>query len=564
MKGLKRTVSLLLVIGMMLMGFSFGVKAEDGVVVKSYPELLEAVNEQKADRILISSKYKQKGRSEENIEIEAGRTVTLLPEKGDSVTMTARIDAIGEGNLVFENVNLVGPDGSIALWIGEGIHVTAGSVTGGKAKGNHGNTAVIIDGAHLTIDQAKGSDGTSGLGGDAIYAYGNGTVTVREAKGGTAKKGVGGAGVVAFAGAQVTVTGSSTGGDGLYGAGKGALVGLNGSIGGEGVLTDGTLLPSKKAVDPTNITNLALLQNAIRNGETEIQLSAKYKSGGVLDDSLYQFAMTEDTVKITGSQKGKKLKLDYSWQFYAGTWELDGIDFTSAVKEWEPCLMVSGDAKVTLKGNITVKNVDNTCVYAREKSKVSIKGNLEAPGNAVLASDNASVTLKGKVKIEGKEKAAVKSIGKSKIKATGNITVTGNGNALSCVGGKITLTGDIETKKNVNYPTVFINGGEVKITGTINNNSQAHAIYCKGGKASIEGDINSKATDREAVYMLEAAEEITIKGNLNTVSQAVDVNVGKFTLEGNIVVRCKGNVTFWSKGENAEVIITGTMDRFDP
>ena len=562
--GILRAAALLLAFAVLLFTGAASSRAEDAPVVKSYPELLDAVNNQKADRVLISAKYKQKGSEGTNIDL-GGRTVTLVPETGDSVTITARFDVYGEGNLVLEGVNLVGPQGSFALWVGGGAHVTLGSVTGGKAKGNHGNPAVILDGGMLTADLAAGSDGTAGLGGDGVYAFGKAEATVREARGGSAAKGVGGAGVVVFDGAKATVTGEAVGGDGLYAGGKGILVGLNGEAGGEGKVTDGRMLESKKPVDPSDIVNMALLQNAIRNGETDIRLSPKFKSGGGFDINMSQFAATAETVRISGSTDVKKRTvLDFEWSLVTGSWEISEADMVSSSKKWNPCIYAIGDAQIVVNGDMTVKNAGNGCIGASGNARVTVNGKCASAGEIAYANGHAAVELNGPLESRGKEQAALGTNGSAVIHAKGDIQVNGDGNAVAARGGSVIVEGNISAKKNKSYPALYVAGGEVTVIGSVTTDSQAQTIYCKGGRVTVQGDVTSAAKKNYTVRMLDDAEEVHILGDLNAASIAARVEAGTLKVDGNLTIRSKESWALYSTDGEGQVTVDGTADRVNP
>ncbi|MBQ8072204.1 MAG: hypothetical protein IJ231_00385 [Clostridia bacterium] len=85
---MKKLFLCLLACCLLAAGLTLGESASQGVVVKTHSELLFAVNEKKADRILISKDYRHNSKVPFNLEVEAGRTVTILPQKGDSLVMS--------------------------------------------------------------------------------------------------------------------------------------------------------------------------------------------------------------------------------------------------------------------------------------------------------------------------------------------------------------------------------------------------------------------------------------------------------------------------------------------
>ena len=56
--------------------------AADPVTVKSYKELVQAVNEDRATEIVISSKYKHGAKTHDYLYLRPGRTVTVRGEAG--------------------------------------------------------------------------------------------------------------------------------------------------------------------------------------------------------------------------------------------------------------------------------------------------------------------------------------------------------------------------------------------------------------------------------------------------------------------------------------------------
>ena len=541
-------------------GMAFGEGADPGVVVKSYAEMLAAVNEQKADRILISSKYNHKSREYNNLEVESGRTVVITSEDGEKINLKGRIDILGEGTVLFEKVNIKAPDGSTGLWIGGGAHVTIGSVTAGKGK-EYGCTAVIVDGSHLIIDKATGTDGAIGMGGDGIFAYGPSTVKVRKATGGSAKKGVGGAGVVAFAGAAAEVTGSAVGGDGLYGSGKGALIGLDGTLSGEGKVEDGERLSSGKPVDPTVITNRALLENALRNGETDILIQQKYKSAGDLDDSTFWFCASEEPIRIHGVEGAKRTKLDCQCRFRTGNWILEDLDVSLKGETSDPAVLVDGNAKVTLRGNVTGKGKQNGGVTAKRDSELSITGNLETNSWTVYASNNARVTVEGSVICHAKGGSALCTDENGTIVLTGDLTLTNDSNATYNDGGKIDVTGNIAAKKSSDYPTVWSSAGETNIIGSVTTEGKGKSVYNKGGEILIKGDVSCSADKKYAVELTENAGAVTIQGNLTARAIAARATGGKLLIDGNLIIRSKeGNWALYSTDGEGQIEVTGKAE----
>lgn len=541
---MKRVLSLLILLALLLscLGASFAEEAEISVVVKNYKEFLAAVNEKGATRVLISAKYKHGTTEGTNLK-PAGRTVLVVPENGESAVINGRVDVYGEGAVIFENVSIVGPAGDFGLWVGYGANVTAGSVTGGKAKKENGQAAVVVNRATLTIDSAVGSDGKGGFGGDGVYAYGSdASVQIREAVGGSAPKGFGGSGVVVFGGAKVTVTGSATGGNGLYTPGKGVLVGLNGTADGEGTLTDGTELDGKKTLDLEAVANRNMLENALRSGKTDILLTPGYKTGSDFHEGIYFFCAGADPVRIASANEKKPATMDGSLYFATGNWSLDNIKFTlNSGKKTLMCLRILGDANVTASGSVTTKG-NAIGIGVQENARIEFTGDCVSAGNGLYANGSGVIVMNGNVTVKSKTFFAVGTKDNATITLNGNVDVAGDSNALDANGGTITMTGTVHVKGSDQYPAVFAaGGGEISLTGPVNNDGKSACITCRGGNVTVNGDVTGKTSTRYPVFMEEDAGDVTINGTLYACGPAFKVLHGNLTVNGDVVIRTRKN-----------------------
>ena len=536
-----------------------------GVVVRNHAELLAAVNEQKADLIIISAKYKHKSTSTDNLVIEAGRSVTVRPEKEGTYTLKDRLDILGEGEILFDRVNIEAPAGSAGLWIGESVHVTIDSVTAGKGKGANGCTAVFMEGGNLTIGSAVATDGTTGLGGDGIYAYSGATMRVKDARGGTAKKGVGGAGVVLFDGATAVITGEARGGDGLYGEGQGVLVGLNSAADIQGTAADGALIPSKKPVDPEEITSRSLLENAIRRGRTEIQISQKFKGDDTLDSSHVQFTASEAPVVIRKDPAAEKNpSLGFRWSVVAGTWTVKDVDNQVNARSRESLLSVQGSAALSWTGNITGKGAAS-CVSVGERGELTFTGDLKSDLFCVYASGDSKVTINGNLTANGKEWYAAGTEDNAALTVNGSVTAAKDSNAVYIPGGTLEVSGLVSSEKNDGYPTVYVSGGEGILRGGIRSAGKAgQAIYCKGGNLTVEGDVDSASTKRVPVSLKKGAGTVTIHGDLIARREAARAEGGLLTIDGDLIIRSKDSWGLYSTDGEGQIILTGTDRREDP
>ena len=530
----------------------FVAAAEDAPVVKNYAQLLEAVNEQRATRVLISQKYKQGGNEGRNIIPRAGETITIASETGEPMKVTGRFDIMGEGTIVFENIAIEAHAGHPALWIGDGADVTVDSVTGGKAKGDHGLPGAIVSDSRLTVQTAAGSDGKGGLAGDGIYAYGSSTVEVGTAIGGNAPKGIGGSGVVAFAGAKVEVTQEARGGNGLYAAGKGALTGWNAEVNGNAA--DGELLEGDKKLNPEQITNRMLLELALRSGATEIRIDEKFKAGNDLDDEL-KFFTSAETIRLIGGAEGKNTLMDCGVFIHAGNWSLEGIDLITNAKSGTTPLSVSGTARVTMTGNITAKGKNERCVFLTGKGALQLTGNLFG---CVYAQNESTAEITGQTEISGRNSAGLVADGNAVIRQNGNITVKSDTNAISNDGGTIEITGDITGQKNRRYPLVFSDAGQTHITGTLTMNGKAETIYNRnGGDILVEGDVISNAPKMATITLKPQAGSVTVRGNVTARTTAVKAEGNTLTVEGNLTVQSKKQVELFTATGSGQVVVTG-------
>ena len=530
--------------------------AEDaGVVVKNYKQLVSAINEQHASRILISAKYKHGTNEIINLDL-AGRAVAILPENGESAAINGRVDILGPGSVVFENVSIAGPAGDAGLWAGDGADVTIGSVTGGKAKKENGGPGVILSDASLTIDSAVGGEGKSGFGGDGIYAFGDSTVLVREAIGGKAAKGFGGSGVVVFGGAKVTVTGSAAGGDGLYAAGKSVLVGLNSTADGDGTLTDGSVLEGKKSLDPETVTSRITLEHAFRSGRTEILLDSGFRAGAVLLDDLGIFCASEEPVRITNASAEKPATVDCPLFFRCGTWKLDDLRFSLKGSSWLSCLWVSGNADVTAAGSMVTRG--SACgIYASDNGKVEYTGDCTTEYYAVYARGNASIVMNGNITENGRKSFAAGCDPDASVTVNGDISVSNDSNALACFGGKLTVTGAVRTKKTREYPAVFIQDGEIILNGPVNCEGQSEAVFCKGGTVTITGDVTDMTVKKYPVFLTSSAGSVTINGSLTAAHTAVRAEGGSAVVNGDLIIVSRDNWALTSWDGTGSVTVTG-------
>ena len=308
---------------------------------------------------------------------------------------------------------------------------------------------MVEHGGVLHIGSAIGGSAKNGMGGDGIAANGENTkVFVGEAAGGNCDNGVGGAGIIAVGGANVSDTEKASGGDGAVSPGKAVLTDQTSLVDGSDSLTDGNLLESKKTPDPEKINSYALLQNALRNGKTEIVLDSSYKDGRSINNRSFCFTCGSEPVKISGAYDGKLQKIDGGLRLCGGNWELSGLDITSKIG---PGLNAFNQASVRFTGNLA-SATDRT---------------------TVMVSDNAMVEITGDISFKGKE-----------------------ANTVWVNSGTLTITGNVTGK---DYPAIYIVEGEVIVDGSVTyKNSKSYAVIIEKGDLWISGSI--KATHSQYCF----------------------------------------------------------------
>ncbi len=442
-----------LIMLLILICTSTGFSEENAVVVHNINELRDAINEQKANRILISKKFKygkaitikKENKIEEEIRSALdpeGRNIVIAAESEDGAVIDGTIQVSGSGTVVFDNVNIQAQQSEIGLYVTDNVEVTIDSVRGGDSNANQGGTAVRIDDdAILHINSAIGGKSRNGMAGDGIQADDDSKVYVCEATGGNCENGVGGAGIVVFGNASVTVTESAIGGDGAVCAGKAILIGGNGQTYGSAERQDGKKLENKKAPDPEKINSYALLENALRNGKTEIRLDPSYHDGRSVVHMGSFFTAGEETVRIRGAYDGKLQKIDGGLRINGGNWEITGLDI-SVKNDW--ALIVTNGANVRFEGALTSTGNHIATINVRTEASLEMIGDVSAYGqrcNAVFVD------------------------GSGTLKMTGNV-LSPNYIAVFMDTGNIVLNGTITMKTNKQYAVIGYNG-EIEIIGSI-------------------------------------------------------------------------------------------------
>ena len=563
------------------------------VTVKNYAELLDAVNNHKAEYVFFSRNYRHAQSKPENIVVEAGRTVTFSPDSGERTVITGRFDITGEGTVVFNNIDIAAPNDEIGLWVGYGAHVEAGSVTAGKAKNDYGKHAVYVFNGHLKIESAQGSDGKKGSGGDGVFACNNATVEIGTAIGGNAPDGLGGSGVAACGGAVITVTGSAKGGDGLYGAGKGVLLGWGSSMtDGGGILTDGKLLEGNKKLDPTVISNKMLLENALRNGETDIQIDAKFKAGS---DNNMDLLSPAETIKLRGNPDGKHLVIDCGLNIYGGNWILDGLDIQGKATDYTAVYVNKGN--LNLNGSVSGKtdmglvfceggrthisgSVDqnrNSYAICVKNADLTVDGNVTQKANtvAVQVGENGNAIIHGDITNKGQKGAAIVIV-KGTISVEG--TISGNGKesfVLYNEGGKAYISGAVIVNNVSGIAVETIDKGITEITGSVSGKTDLTIVACEGsttriagpviqngkglaiynltGTVDVEGDVSGK-TEKPLVWC--KGRELHITGSViqDGNGRAIYATIGDIVVDGNVFCAAKNNHAIVIESQFSDVV----------
>ncbi|MBR2822382.1 MAG: hypothetical protein IKE24_01635 [Clostridia bacterium] len=405
---MKRLIAVITVLALMLsIGISFG---ETEVTVKNYKELVKAVNDQKAARILISPKYKHGTKEVINLFVE-DRNITIAAQNGESAVIDGRVDIRGEykeSTVTFENVSIdASKTSNIGLWIGYGPKVIIDSVHGGDSKTTQGAPGAVVYDAQLIIGSVTGGDSVNGIAGDGIMVYGKSIVEAGEVKGGNCTNGVGGAGVVTMGGAAVTVTKDAIGGDGAVNPGQATLIGSGCTVEVTGDQKDGEKLESKKAPDPEIINSYGMLVNALRNGKKEIRLDRSFKSGALIDCVDIPFYVEGDgKVTILGAYDDKLQKVDSGFSIHGGEWDISGLDIQTKMIG----LTVNADAHVTFTGNLS-NTTANPVVYLMS-GEISVKGNVTGSGNhIVIYMDSGKMTVEGTVTQKNNQQYSIYVLG---------------------------------------------------------------------------------------------------------------------------------------------------------
>lgn len=457
---------------------------EEAVTVRNFKELQKAVSETRSNRILISAKYKHgKLPDDYELKIGEGRTVVFAPEEGqENAVIDGSLDLSGKGTVVFDRVNIVGTEGCCALEATDGITVTACDVRGADSKKLSGDTAVYAREATVKAGNVVGGNSAAHLGGDGVFAR-DAVVEVASAAGGNSDQGVGGAGAVSVRGARVTVTGEAAGGSGGTAGGKGLLISTTGSAAAQAA-REGEKTESKKTWDPEVIATVSQLENALRNGKTEITLDKKFTWEVTGNASL--FLPSDDTIRISGPEGGKNLVIkNGGFNFYEGSWEFDRIDITCSKKS--AVLYACDDARVVWNGS--VKTTAGNALYTVGDAQVRVNGNLDGTS---------------------KDYTTVAVIDHSHAEINGNVSSNTNNAIVVKENGSLIMNGNVKTGASKNYPSVYVYSGSLVFTGSIT--SGGVAVRTNNASVRIEGEITGKTKDYYIVHVMGG--DVVINGTI--------------------------------------------------
>ena len=512
-------------IALLLSLLTIACAAADGAsTVRSYSELLKAVNEYGCTDITISADYKH-GTEGVGQSLHGTGTVTIHPEEQGEVTLLGRFDVSG-GTLVFERISLQGSPAMTALWVGGGAKVTVQDVTGGESTKAIGGCGVAAcGGAEVHVRKATGGYGKS-FGGDGVYAYDDANVVVEEALGGASAT-YGGSGVVCWQ-AQVTVTRGATGGDGKRLGGQGLLQGVSSSVMLLGTAKDGQGSGSV----PEKAASYGDLLRKLRDGETDITLAPAYKHGTATKLDKPWFVATKGTVTVRCAPTKKTAVLSGRVSLCGGSFVLEGL--TIAPPTGEAALVAAADTQVQLKGSLTAKGAGLSILCA-DDAAAQVTGTLKG---VACVTDRASLTVTGDIGHTAKSKSCLlvtdsaqarvvgDLTGQAQLEGSARLTVTGslNGltgtNALRCAGdAQAEITGDLSSKAK-DAPTLSAaDSASVRIDGSVTATAKTNAIVAEGtSTVTVTGSVSGGTSAESLPTVWQAGERVTIGG---TVSGAV-------------------------------------------
>ena len=465
--------------------------------VSSYAELLQAVNEDGATDITIAADYKH-GTAGVGESLKPTGSIVIHPAQEGEITLVGRFD-VASGEISFERINLQGEAAVSALWVGGDAVVSVLDVTGGSSIQAMGGCGVEAEGnARVMVRKAIGGDGKT-FGGDGIYASNHATVYAEYAEGGNSSSGYAGDGVVCFQ-AEVEVQGDACGGNGALSGGHGILLGLDASVSVAGAAVDGSKLGKRKL--PESPAVYADLLYALRSGEHDIVLSAKYKHGNSQKWDKPWFVTDGETVVISGGSKSKNAALKNRVNLNGGSFVLQGVNITGVKNE--AAVRLAGDAVLTIEGNITATG-EGASLLTEDASEVNMTGTLT--GMAIVT-DESKLNVTGSLKkgkqnvcllaqdhaaaaVTGDCNGMIVAAGESFVSVDGQVKVSANVNAVVAHDyGQVYVHGDVQSSASASPALLADGNGMLSVHGNVTGSKKTNAILAKENSAvQVTGNV---------------------------------------------------------------------------
>lgn len=499
---LKKLIAVLLTLTLLTAAAVLPVQASEmwgAVTVKSYEEIVEAINEKGATEIRLSKRYAHGTKSlRTNLVISGGRDIVITGPSEDTYQLKGTLDffgADGGGTVTFQNIAVTGNDEMPAIWVGgEDLTVIAGTLQGGAASKYSGGAGLEACGS-VTVRAGKvtgGSTKGNTTGGDGITAYGSAKVFAKSVAAGSASKGYGGTAVAAAGSAVVTVEGNVQAGSGMIAPGFPTAKAPGAEITVSGDQLEGEKLKGKGEV-PETANTVSALRYMLLRGDREIVLSEKFSAGESQTENisaLSLFSVCDGTAEIRSASPDKNAACNSGLRFVGGDFRVTGLDLSgkkgvtvsggslifegsaSLTAKTSAALRVLNDAGVQWNGNIKTNGENSVAISAADDAEVTVTGSVNAmKSNAVVARDRAKVVLNGD--------AAGGNLKKDKavypvLFARENASVTVNGNITTKYQGAyagddavIRVDGDL-TSTSKAYYCIWISGNaRIGVSGSV-------------------------------------------------------------------------------------------------
>ncbi len=496
------------------------------ITVKSYQELLKAINVRNAEEIIISSKYRHGTKKAEALVIPEGKTVTLRSRKENvTAVIDGRVDVYGGGTLILERVDIAAEEGAIGLRVSGKSHVVACNVAGGSSKKGCGGTAIFADGGsevEAAFVQGGNAAGLGMLAGDGVLAVNEETkVTVGRVIGGEANLGFGGAGVITQDSGRV-IADQSFGGDGAIEEGKAFLTGYKGIPAEVTSAHDGFLLETKKKRSADEIATDGALMAALRRGQTTVQLSVRFKSAQEpAFDGCPLFLPASGEAEIIGPTGKKHAALRNSLTLLDGKLTLTGVDLIENTSTGYAAVIYGGSLKMT--GD--VRSTRGCGIYV-SGANLDMEGDITSQAWVCLyATSGAQVTMKGNIRDSGSNYNAVRVLAGAKVRLTGSVeaTTAARGSdgylyaAVLCAGegSELAMEGNIKAK---NCPLTVRMQASAEVNGDLSSDNDKCLYADTGAKVTVVGNLTGAPAADYALYVSDAIARIM--GNVSVTKAA--------------------------------------------